>query len=72
VWCAQRSGRGVRWESDDPCVVFEDRLVFTIDLTHETLRFVRRVEVINGIVGRRRQSADDKARTVEGTLVRGL
>jgi transposase len=44
--------------------------VFTIDLTHETLRFVRRVEVINGIVGRR-QSADDKARTVEGTLVRG-
>jgi transposase len=45
--------------------------VFTIDLTHETLRFVRRVEVINGIVGRRRQSADDKARTVEGTLVRG-
>ena len=46
--------------------------MFTIDLTHETLRFVRRVEVINGIVGRRLQSADDKALTVEGTLVRGL
>jgi transposase len=36
-----------------------------------TLKPMRRVEVINGAAGRRRWSADDKARILEETLVPG-
>jgi len=43
----------------------------TLDLTLEPERFVRRIEVINGIGGRRRWSADDKARIVEETIAPG-
>lgn len=42
-----------------------------LDLTLEPSRSVRRVEIINGIGGRRRWSVDDKARIVEETLVAG-
>lgn len=42
-----------------------------LDLTLEPSRPVRRVEIINGIGGRRRWSVDDKARIVEETLVPG-
>lgn len=42
-----------------------------LDLTLEPERFVRRVELINGIGGRRRWSTDDKARIVEETLAPG-
>ncbi len=42
-----------------------------LDLTLEPSRSVRRVEIINGIGGRRRWSMDDKARIVEETLVPG-
>ena len=42
-----------------------------LDLTLEPARCVRRVEIINGIGGRRRWSMDDKARIVEETLVAG-
>jgi transposase len=42
-----------------------------LDLTLEPLRPVRRVEIINGLGGRRRWSVDDKARIVEETLVAG-
>ena len=42
-----------------------------LDLTLEPARSVRRVEIINGIGGRRRWSVDDKARIVEETLVPG-
>ena len=42
-----------------------------LDLTLEPSRPVRRVEVINGLGGRRRWSVDDKARIVEETLVAG-
>lgn len=42
-----------------------------LDLTLEPARSVRRVEIINGIGGRRRWSVDDKARIVEETLVAG-
>ena len=43
-----------------------------LDFTLEPERFGRRVEVINGIGGRRRWSADDKARIVEETLAPGV
>ena len=49
----------------------EDRLVSGFDLTLEPARTVRRVEIINGIGGRRRWSVDDKAGIVEETLVAG-
>jgi transposase len=42
-----------------------------LDLTLEPSRPVRRVEIINGIGGRRRWSVDDKARIVEETLAPG-
>lgn len=42
-----------------------------LDLTLEPERAVRRLEIINGTGGRRRWSADDKARMVEETLVPG-
>lgn len=42
-----------------------------LDLTLEPARTVRRVEIINGIGGRRRWSVDDKAGIVEETLVAG-
>lgn len=42
-----------------------------LDLTLEPERLVRRVEIINGIGGRRRWTVDDKARIVEETLVAG-
>ncbi len=48
-----------------------DRLVSGLEHTLEPLRPVRRVEIINGIGGRRRWSADDKARIVEETLAPG-
>lgn len=40
-----------------------------LDLRLEPARSVRRVEIINGIGGRRHWSVDDKARIVEETLV---
>lgn len=43
----------------------------TLDLTLEPKRGIRRIEVIDGIGGRRRWSMDDKARLVEETLVPG-
>lgn len=42
-----------------------------LDLTLEPSRPLRRVEIINGIGGRRRWSVDDKARIIEETLVPG-
>ena len=48
-----------------------DRLVSGLDLTLEPERRLRRIEVINGAGGRRRWSAEDKARIVEETLVPG-
>ncbi len=42
-----------------------------LDPTLEPPRPVRRVEIINGIGGRRRWSVDDKARIVEETLAPG-
>lgn len=42
-----------------------------LDHTLEPSRPVRRVEIINGIGGRRRWSVDDKARIVEETLAAG-
>ena len=42
-----------------------------LDLTLEPSRPVRRVEIINGLGGRRRWSVDDKARIVEETLAPG-
>ena len=42
-----------------------------LELTLEPERRVRRLEVINGAGGRRRWSADDKARIVEETLIPG-
>lgn len=42
-----------------------------LDPTLEPSRPVRRVEIINGIGGRRRWSVDDKARIIEETLVPG-
>jgi transposase len=45
--------------------------VSRLDLTLEPERFVRRVELINGIGGRRRWSTDDEARIVEETLAPG-
>jgi transposase len=45
--------------------------VSRLDLTLDPERFVRRVELINGIGGRRRWSTDDKARIVEETLAPG-
>lgn len=42
-----------------------------LDLKLEPERAARRVEIINGIGGRRRWSADDKARIVEETLAAG-
>ena len=42
-----------------------------LDLTLEPARSARRVEIINGIGGRRRWSVDDKAHIVEETLVPG-
>ena len=42
-----------------------------LDLTLEPSRPVRRVEIVNGLGGRRRWSVDDKARIVEETLVPG-
>ncbi len=41
------------------------------ELTLEPERSRRRIEVINGAGGRRRWSADDKARILEETLVQG-
>jgi transposase len=45
--------------------------VSRLDLTLEPERVVRRLEIINGIGGRRRWSVDDKARFVEETLAPG-
>ena len=42
-----------------------------LDPTLEPSRLVRRLEIINGIGGRRRWSVDDKARIVEETLAPG-
>ena len=42
-----------------------------LEPTLEPSRPVRRVEIINGLGGRRRWSVDDKARIVEETLVAG-
>ena len=49
----------------------EDRLVSGLDPTLEPSRPVRRLEIINGIGGRRRWLLDDKARIVEETLAPG-
>ena len=49
----------------------EERLVSGLDLTLEPSRPARRVEIINGIGGRRRWSVDDKARIIEETLAPG-
>jgi transposase len=48
-----------------------DRFVSVFELTLEPERPPRRIEVINGAGGRRRWSADDKARILEETLVPG-
>jgi len=45
--------------------------VSRFDLTLEPERVARRIEVINGAGGRRRWSADDKARILEETLAPG-
>ena len=42
-----------------------------LDLTLEPSRPVRRIEIVNGIGGRRRWSVDDKATIVEETMVAG-
>lgn len=42
-----------------------------LDPTLEPSRSVRRLEIINGIGGRRRWSVDDKARIIEETLAPG-
>jgi transposase len=56
---------GLAGESDDP---EEQRFVSGFDIV---LKPMRRIEVINGAGGRRRWSADDKARILEETLVPG-
>ncbi len=48
-----------------------DRLVSGLEPTLEPSRPIRRLEIINGIGGRRRWSMDDKARIVEETLAPG-
>jgi transposase len=45
----------------------EDWFVSGLDHALEPARPMRRVEIINGIGGRRRWSVDDKARIVEET-----
>ena len=54
-----------------PVLWMEDRLVSRLEPTLEPSRPVRRLEIINGIVGRRRWLLDDKARIVEETLAPG-
>ena len=54
-----------------PVLWMEDRLVSGLDPTLEPSRPVRRLEIINGIGGRRRWLLDDKARIVEETLAPG-
>ncbi|PSC06053.1 hypothetical protein SLNSH_04380 [Alsobacter soli] len=49
----------------------EDRFVSTLDHRLEPQSEVRRFEVINGAKGRRRWSADDRARILEETLIPG-
>jgi transposase len=62
---------GVIGESDDPRM--EDRFVSGVDSTFETeVREVRRLEVINGALGRRRWSAEAKARIVAESLAPGV
>jgi len=51
--------------------VEEDRLVSRLDPTLEPERFVRRIELITSGEGRRRWTADDKARIVAETLEPG-
>jgi transposase len=58
-------------ESDDPRK--EDRFVSGVDSTFETeARGVRRLEVINGALGRRRWSPEAKARIVAESLAPGV
>jgi transposase len=49
----------------------EDRFVSRLDYRLEPEGEVRRFEVINGTLGRRRWSADDRARILEETLAPG-
>jgi transposase len=49
----------------------EDRFVSRLDHRHEPPGEVRRFEVINGALGRRRWSPDERARILEETLVPG-
>lgn len=49
----------------------EDRFVSGLEPTLEPSRSVRRLEIIDGIGGRRRWSVDDKARILEETLAPG-
>ncbi len=62
---------GSEVNSADPGIRIEGRHVSGLDLTLEPSRPVRRVEIINGLGGRRRWSVDDKARIVEETLAPG-
>ncbi|MGE3370815.1 MAG: transposase [Rhizobiaceae bacterium] len=52
-------------------ILLEDRFVSGLDHGLEPEASVRRFEVINGAVGRRRWSADDRARILEETLEPG-
>ena len=52
-------------------LIWEDRFVSRLDHRLEPEVEVRRFEVINGAMGRRRWSADDRARILEETLLPG-
>ena len=60
--------RCLKSDADDP---LEDRFVSGLDPRLEPLGEVRRFEVINGALGRRRWTADDRARIVGETLEPG-
>jgi len=52
-------------------ILLEDRFVSGLDHRLEPEAEIRRFEVINGAMGRRRWSADDRARILEETLAPG-
>lgn len=52
-------------------ILLEDRFVSGLDHRLEPEGEIRRFEVINGAMGRRRWSADDRARILEETLAPG-